>query len=311
MNNPFEKDPFYLYLRDQTLALDEQVKRKEIPKLKILTHFLTHFNTITQACGLTHVSKSLFIGLHGSLMGILKSESQLGTFHDDMELLVRKLSLSIAEVSGFKEDPSRVQLLKMYIQVLIIGLIGLLYLGTRKNKQKDKEINNFKMELTVSLMFHSEYPAELFKQLASSLGLEKRAAQFTFFSLEMIAILAILFAFSKDKLNLNSQLIDTVSARLASCLDHLDHQLAETTMIAEEKFSFFTLRSFLQQSKLAIEKQEKEPLNQVFTETLTTYGLNPMNLERDVEAIKSMFSTYDEAFRAPTQQQVNTVNLIG
>lgn len=310
MNSAVEKDPFYLYLRDQALRMDEQLKRRETPKLKILTHFLSHFNAITQACGLTHVSKSLFIGLHGSLMGILKSDSTLGTFHDDMELLVQKLSTSVAETVSFREEAARVKLLKMYIQIIIIGLIGLLYLGTREKKQKDNENNDFNVELTVSLVFSSNYPTELFKNLTSSLGLESKAAKFTSFSLEMIALIAILFAFSKDKLHLNSQLLDALSTRLASCIDDLDIYLAEANIV-EENFSFFTFRSFLQQTKLAIEKQEKEPINQVLTEMLTTYGLNAANLEKDVEAIKRMFSNYYEAFHAPTQQQVNTVNLIG
>ncbi|KAF3362293.1 hypothetical protein PHSC3_001122 [Chlamydiales bacterium STE3] len=310
-----EGNDSYILLRDQVKRFDDQTKRKETAKLKILTKFLSDFNLITQAYGLTHASRSLLIGLAGCMKGILKSESQLGLFTDQFDFLAKKLASALADVQSFGKDSSKVQLLQWYLEIVLIGVIGLLYLATKQKKEQKKDVEGnksqhaFKQELIISLFFYTDYPKDVFQQMAKSLGVKEKGAEFIACSLESLALLAIIFAFSKEQ-PLDSHLLEILFPRLEGCLNVIDRQLAEATFVDEDP-SKSKFRAFIQLARIAIERQDIEPFIYGFTQVLQAYELSESSLKEDVEAIQKMFRNYEEAFYAPTQQQVNTVNLLG
>lgn len=313
-----EREQFLTY-RDQVARLAEQTKRKSPAKLKAIAQYLSELEAITQAYGMRGVSRSLVIGLNTALRWLKRSQSGLGLFSDDFEGLAESCSKQLAKISFKQPDGASIRLLKGYIEIVIITVAGLLHLAAKqspKRKEDEEEIDEsvelFRKELIVSLFFHTEYPKEVFYQMAETLEATKTGAKLIAEVLEAIALMTALTTFSSKKAALDENLLKSLIPRLSSCLDKISKDLAEAQRSGEEEgIETAAMRAFLRQIKMAFEQQDIDTILKTFTDIFETYGFLKEHLKADIEAIKTLFDLYEEAFLAKRQQQTMAVDVIG
>lgn len=291
--------------RDRIMRLAETTKRKPPAKLKALAHILSELNDSVLACSKAHVSRSLMIGLSAALRGIKKSESQLGLFSDDFDALAESMASGLARLTQLKDERASKWLLKQYIVLTAIVTAGALYLAARSKAVPD----TLKLELMTNLLFYTDYPKEIFTQMAETLEATKIGKDLVANSLELFSLLVATMVFSKGNLAIDERLLETLSPRLSSCVDKIDRSLTEVKTAEDTALSLF--RAYLQQIKIAIELQDIDPLVKTIAEIVQSYGLSHAHLSVDIEAAKKLFRSYEEAFLGLSTQRSMTIDVIG
>lgn len=311
--NEADKKQLSDYL-EQMERFNEQTQRKKPEKLKAVAQYLNELNWIAQAYGMKNVSRSLIIGLSTAFRGIKKSESGLGIFSDDFEACAETIAAGIAKMSLKKSDMPVIRLLKWYIEIAIIGVVGLLHLTEQPKKQAteneeiDESEDHFRNELILNLFFHTEYPNEVFYQMAETLDVKEGNRELIKEVLQGVVLIAALMGFSQGTSTIDEQLLRSLIPRLSHCLDKIAKRLTEINVSEDESVA---IRAFLRQTKLAFEQQDIEASLNTFREIFESYGFDIEALKEDIKEIKEMFDTYVEAYTAKNRQQVMTVDVIG
>lgn len=313
-----QRDELLAY-RDQLGKLTEQIKRKETKKLKAVAHYLTEMNAIAEAYALEGVSKTLFLGLNNALRNIRKSESALGLVSDDFERLAEKLAEGLSQVCFKKEDPVATKLLKYFLEMVVIGVCGLIHLATKvkkkgnpkefeeEEKSEDLDLKYYK-ELVLNLFFWSEYPKEVFHQMAQCFETSKMGFEILKEALETIGLLTALMALSEKEID--EKYLKSLIPRFSFCINQLSQDLTEVKA-EESEIENAAMRAWIRQAKMACEQQDVDSLVSTFGEILQSSGFQEQHLKEDIEAIKKLFEDFEEAFLAKKSQKAMSLEVIG
>lgn len=315
------KQEHFLTYRDKVIRLEEIVTRKRIPQLKAIGKLLTELKHITIASGASEASKIFILGAASALKGIKKSESQLGLFSDDFENLTELMATELASNSFSKVDAGVKRVLKWYIELILITVIGVLHLAAKPPSRLNDEVNEiertevfeniFKNELILRLFFSTEYPRDVFKEMAESLGAKDRGCQLMINAFEGAALIAATLSFANGDVELNGKYLENVFPRLKGCIEKMIVYLPESTFNGEGEVKTGDFKAFLRETLMALEQQDPISLIHVYSDVIENYGLAEKNLNQDIKAIKKMFTHYEEAFKALSMQRVNTVDMVG
>lgn len=307
--------------RDNIIRLEENAARKTIPKLKVVGKMLTELKWASIASSATDASKIFAFGSAIVTNGILKSESQLGFLSDDFDRLAETTAEGLSQQGFSKRDDGTTRLLKKYIEIVFIGVIGLIHLATKPKEsfktEEESEITDrfaeqFKNELILRLFFCTDYPKDLFKELAESLGSTGKRLNIMVNALEASALLAAAMSLSTKEAVIDQVYLENIILRLKRCVRDLENDIAEPNSAGENENQIAIFKAFLRQATMAMEQQDMNSLTKVFSDFIETYGFSKELLMTDIRAIKRMFDNYEEAYSAMSQKRVIAgVDMIG
>lgn len=303
------KEKYRKYL-EKVERLYTQTKRRPIKNMQGLSDYFSHYAFMAELLEFKQVSKTHILGLYGALGNLKKSESGLGLFSDGFDIVADKIAYGILTLT-IKEPPlATQQLLKWWVELIVIGLAGALELARRMSLTKVKEGKydpSFRDELLLTLLFSTEFPKTCFQKMGDALLIEKTKMAAFIATLETLSILVALRSYSKE--GFKKELVESLSARLTKNLGVI--LSACDSLDSADQDAFQTLRTYFEQMQLALERGDIDGLVQIEGDLLESCGYSKENFQNDLEMMKSLFLRFKEAYYASKENKSTTVHMVG
>lgn len=292
-------------------------RRKDPLILKGLADFAENYTSLAKMFLSEKISRTHLIGLKVALTPLCKSRSNLGILSESFERSVDLLTNALLQRVVKSPSKQTEETLGYWIQLTIVIAIGLLEAAKEEGSSTKKDVpidTGFRNELLLLLIFYTEYPRHLFKQMAEALGIEISHHPLFISSLEALALLVALYAIAKNPGELNVPAVENMTPRLLQDLEtiskSIDPKATSSAGISDERTVMF-LGAALEEMRLALERGELEELTRLLVDFLEDIGYSKENFSNDLAEIKKLFLRFKTAYQESQENKSTLVNLVG
>lgn len=291
---------------EKVQTLNEQTKRKPLPSCTAMSDF---FNQYTSLCGMLElkgVSRVHALGLSACMENLCGSKSALSLLSESFNQTAEKLAEGILTIALKKKPtPAKLQLVKWWLILSLMTVVGLLELGKAKEAPYKNEAIPpdiaFQNELLLILFFATNYPKIAFTEMAEAVEVpQERVSIFTAI-FELLSLGFALIASSKEEEGLKSEFVEDLAPQVQKDLAIILSALDETDKT----------RSFLEQIQISLEKGENDNLILICQDLLESMGYSKETLFKDVSAMKNLFIRLKQACLDAKAQPTNVIHMVG
>lgn len=303
-------------LLDQMLQFEkEYANSKKTRYLKALDPYLKYMPILALAREDGGVSKHLLLGLTASMEGIIIGKSQLGLFSEDMEKMAQLVAKGLLQCVN-KEGILHERLLAKLILGGIVTMTGLLWLAYDQTMQHATASRPKRGELFVELLlrafFSSELPKTTFKAMAEAVGADDKGSKMVAESLESVALLFAILAFSKTGGEYDIELLEGLRPRLLRNFETLEttlNDLVHAQKVTREAAQ--PVRLFIGKGKKTLENRNFEQFLKGLNEMTYPYGISIAKLQEDIQSSRRLFAALGTNFNLAAQVKDNVITFAG
>jgi hypothetical protein len=272
-------------------------------KLNILQTTLNYLNLqIKWSCA--GPLARLLITIDTALIGSQTTDSLTGFIGPTFDKFLKGIAL-LMKTTLPANDRGKSDLLIKLNQLLIFGSIYLTtqLLGKWKQlfPQQDpaaaKKGGEIFRELALLFLFGSHVMLNLFKMIAKGIGLEEKN-EHIMSHIGLFSLIIIILTVTEEENKKNEELLESLHRFMIPTLDSIEYAIQKAH--SQRKMSeeiFFTANTHLQLVRLALDKNDKESLQQTIKNSFEAFQLPYQDLKNDLKLITTFCNQLNFSFK--------------
>lgn len=242
--------------------------------------------------------------------------------HEEMDELLAKLQETITEKKNAKLDtPNKgsEKMLKNLTQVAFLGISTVASLLVEngvgifpdKNEKEKKIAQEFSFELVLHLINGTDFLTRIFRTIAETTDTSKENQEFIAEILKMVAFFLAIVAASNGNEDKLKQLFMSFKPTFSKGINQTEEFVSEKLIeeaISGEKAERIAL--YLQQARIALDREEFDGFYEAFTGALGAINLTPDHFIDDVKEIRIFAKKLHRMINASIDDETNQITAI-